>query len=228
VQRQRFISPKACLDLTSSLIQESHIYTLINCIFECGIPTIVQRNELQEVDYLTQVSFEVWERTSSTTSNPVTSPGTPSLPTLSTFSPTPRRILSIFQSIPGISMSPPLFTSSPTVSSPGTPFSMLNQNRYSLRIAFSPGCTVTDPLDIQLDSKHCISVAPRRPLTGFLDVEFIKELLEKKFARVELPKRFLLVNLRGEMGRGFGGGAWNSDISDDTSDVGSSVKGDFN
>jgi len=76
-------------------------------------------------------------------------------------------------------------------------------------------------LDIQLDSKHCINVAPRRPLTNHLDVDVIKELLEKKFDRVELPKRFLPVSIRGEEGNGITNVPWSSDISEEASDVGS-------
>ena len=79
---------------------------------------------------------------------------------------------------------------------------------------------MNDPLDVQLDSKHCINVAPRRPLTNHLGVDVIRDLLERKFSRVELPKRFLPVSVRGELGKS----NWNSDVSDDTSDVGSSFR----
>jgi inositol-hexakisphosphate/diphosphoinositol-pentakisphosphate 1-kinase len=87
---------------------------------------------------------------------------------------------------------------------------------------------VNDPLDIQLDSKHCINVAQRRPLTNHLDVDLVKDLLEKKFSRVQLPKRFLPVSIRGEVGKGSTSVPWSSDISDDTSEVSSIAKGEEN
>jgi inositol-hexakisphosphate/diphosphoinositol-pentakisphosphate 1-kinase len=76
-------------------------------------------------------------------------------------------------------------------------------------------------LDIQLDSKHCINVAQRRPLTNHLDVDIVKELLEKTFSRVKLPRRFLPVNIHGEVGNGITSVPWSSDVSEETSDVGS-------
>ena len=87
---------------------------------------------------------------------------------------------------------------------------------------------MNDPLDIQLDSKHCINVAQRRPLTNHLDVDVIRALLSQKFVRVELPKRFLPVSIRGEAGRGITSVPWNSsDISEESnSDVPSSIKSD--
>jgi len=110
----------------------------------------------------------------------------------------------------------------PSPITPSTPaVTTSTPNKYSLRIGFSPGCTVSDPLDIQLDSKHCINVAQRRPLTNHLDVDVIKELLEKKFGRVELPKLFLPVSIRGELGKGIESIPGSSEVSEDASDIGS-------
>jgi inositol hexakisphosphate/diphosphoinositol-pentakisphosphate kinase len=83
---------------------------------------------------------------------------------------------------------------------------------YSIRITISPGCHTFDPLDVQLDSKHCISCAPRRSLTAHADWKEVLETLRAKFHqyvqtscyrcvktnlifRVKLPKSFLAVNL---------------------------------
>jgi len=66
-------------------------------------------------------------------------------------------------------------------------------------------------------------VAQRRPLTNHLDVAVIKDLLEKKFTRVELPKHFLPVSIRGEAGKGVASVPWSPDGLDDTSEVGAVV-----
>ncbi|KAI1802814.1 histidine phosphatase superfamily-domain-containing protein [Daldinia bambusicola] len=125
--------------------KESHIYTLLNCILEGGIETKINRRTIPELDYLSQICFELYE---SETKLPVDAP----------------------------------VVDQPTFN-------------YSIRITISPGCHIFDPLDIQLDSKHCIGCAPRRSLTPHADWKKVIETLRAKFHQVKLPKTFLAVNL---------------------------------
>ncbi|ORZ14442.1 histidine phosphatase superfamily-domain-containing protein [Lobosporangium transversale] len=101
--------------------KESHVHTLLNIVYLSGIPTRLSKNELPELDYLTQITFELYERSGSNT------------PGAALQSPQPRE--------------------------------------YSLRIGFSPGAGNSNILDLQMDSKHCLSVMPRRNLTDHLPLE---------------------------------------------------------
>ncbi len=123
--------------------KESHIYTLLNTILEGGVPAKIKRSAIPELDYLSQICFELYE------SENKTPPGAEDVA----------------------------------------------KYAYSIRITISPGCHTFDPLDVQLDSKHCISCAPRRSLTAHKDWKEVIEILKAKFHQVKLPKSFLAVNL---------------------------------
>ncbi len=103
--------------------KESHIYTLLNCILEGGVKTKIQRNAIPELDYLSHITFELYEAEDKDTDT---------------------------------------FT-------------------YSIRITITPGCHTSDPLDVQLDSKHSIGCAPKRSLTPHQDWKEVIETLRAKF-----------------------------------------------
>ncbi|CAG8433551.1 6739_t:CDS:2 [Ambispora gerdemannii] len=46
-----------------------------------------------------------------------------------------------------------------------------DDKEYSLRVAFSPGAHDPNILDIQLDARHCLNVAPRKNLTDHLPLD---------------------------------------------------------
>lgn len=127
------------------------MYTLLNCIFESEIETIMERNRIPEMDYLTQICFELFESE-------------------------PKSKNNFFEQGEGKSAE--------------------TTKKYAVKITISPGCHSSDPLDLQLDSKHCIGCAPRRALTKHLDIN--DELMRNfkcRFSRVNLPKRFTPVNI---------------------------------
>jgi hypothetical protein len=118
--------------------KESHVYTLLNVIYESQIPTKINRNALPELDYLTQITFELWECEDT---------------------------------------------------------DMPDSKRYSIRLSISPGCNSQAPLDVQLDSKHCIACIPRRGFTKHLDCDVLVAKMRSKFNRVSMPQKFIPVNI---------------------------------
>ncbi|GIZ45957.1 hypothetical protein CKM354_000910200 [Cercospora kikuchii] len=146
--------------------KESHIYTLLNCILEGGVQTKIARNAIPELDYLSQICFELYE-----SENPD--------------------------------------ACAHNAANPDEP--QQNPFNYSIRITISPGCHTFDPLDVQLDSKHCIGCAPRRSLTNHGEWRTVLETLREKFDTVKLPKSFTAVNLSERHPQEFSKSAVNSD-----------------
>jgi hypothetical protein len=109
--------------------KESHIYTLLNCIIEGGIKTKIERKNIPELDYLSQINFELYESENAIADEEMGK----------------------------------------------------DRYNYSIRIAISPGCHTFDPLDLSLDSKHCIGIAPRRSLTSHVNYKDVLETLRAKF-----------------------------------------------
>jgi hypothetical protein len=110
--------------------KESHIYTLLNCIIEGGVETKIKRSTIPELDYLSQICFELYES-------------------------------ELKQAPDGPDDEP--------------------KYEYSIRITISPGCHVSDPLHVQMDSRHSIGCAPRRSLTPHGDWLQVIKTLRAKF-----------------------------------------------
>ncbi|OBT88100.1 hypothetical protein VE02_03624 [Pseudogymnoascus sp. 03VT05] len=159
--------------------KESHIYTLLNCILEGGIQTKIARSAIPELDYLSQICFELYE--SETTPSPA--PKAQSAPELAP----PADMAALAELAANLPSAPE------PIPSPAPPPEQTFA--YSIRITISPGCHTYDPLDVQLDSKHCIGCAPRRSLTQHMDWKEVIETLRAKFHQVRLPKSFLAINL---------------------------------
>ena len=145
--------------------KESHIYTLLNCILGGGVPSKIARKAIPELDYLSQICFELYE-----------SQNDDELSVQSQQAQTGRE-------------------GDPSSSSSSASDRSQDSFNYSIRIAISPGCHTFDPLDVQLDSKHCIGCAPRRGLTAHGDWKEVIATLKNKFHTVKLPRSFLAVNL---------------------------------
>ncbi|EGF81043.1 hypothetical protein BATDEDRAFT_35026 [Batrachochytrium dendrobatidis JAM81] len=107
-------TPSTCLYFT----KESKIICLLNIVLLCGLKTkVTSPAKIPELDYLTQISFELYERHGGNTE--ATSDG---------------------------------------------------QREYSLRIAFSAGAHDSNLIDLHLDRKHSLSVAPRRWISDHIDL----------------------------------------------------------
>jgi len=109
--------------------KESKMMCLLNIVLLCGLKCNASPANIPELDYLTQITFELYERRGSTSQD----------------------------------------------------------HEYSLRIGFSPGAHDSNMIDLELDSKHALSVAPR---------VFISDHIPCQEALIHLaPKHVTLVNL---------------------------------
>lgn len=69
------------------------------------------------------------------------------------------------------------------------------EKRHQVRVTISPGCNSLSPLDVQLDSKHCIQCVPKRGLTHYMDLDELIEHFREVSSRVCLPNKFLPVKI---------------------------------
>ncbi|KAI9034355.1 histidine phosphatase superfamily-domain-containing protein [Hyaloraphidium curvatum] len=132
--------------------KESKVITLLNVILLCGIPVRLSYSpqEVDEVDYLTQIVFELYERTRHT--SPIVSNAAIASPASSS----PNSEANDVISRAGTPQIRPMTPSS------GAP------REYSIRLSFSPGAHDPSLIDTQIDAKHSISVQPRRWITDHI------------------------------------------------------------
>ncbi|KAI9193097.1 histidine phosphatase superfamily-domain-containing protein [Polychytrium aggregatum] len=114
--------PRTCLYFT----KESKVISLLNVVLLSGLPTKVAHSEVCELDYMTQISFELYERTRGLASSEA-----PEVP-----------------------------------------------REYSLRIGFSPGASDPNLIDLQLDSRHSLTVKPRRWISDHVSLDDALGFLE--------------------------------------------------
>jgi len=108
-------SPKPCTRLYFT--KESKVICLLNIVLLSELPTSVDQGDTDELDYLTQITFEIYERSKN--------------------------------------VGPDQYIS-----------------EYSMRISFSPGAHDSNLIDLQIDGKHSISVAPRKSITDHVSLDF--------------------------------------------------------
>ncbi|KAJ3031864.1 UNVERIFIED_CONTAM: hypothetical protein HDU68_011623 [Siphonaria sp. JEL0065] len=108
--------------------KESKVICLFNIVLLCGLPTLMTVNDIDELDYLTQINFELHER---------------------------KRGLET------------------------------EDREYSLRIAFSPGAHDPNLMDMHFDTKHSLSVAPRKWISDHISLD---EALTHLSPNLELKK----------------------------------------
>jgi hypothetical protein len=88
--------------------KESKVYSLLNVVLLSGLKTKVRPTDIAELDYLTQITFELYERSAGSVER--------------------------------------------------------SEAEYSLRIGFSPGAHDPNLIELHLDNRHSLSVAPRKYL----------------------------------------------------------------
>ncbi|TPX39866.1 hypothetical protein SeMB42_g06213 [Synchytrium endobioticum] len=115
--------------------KESKVITLLNIVLLCGLPTKLTGFEVDnELDYLTQITFELYERVR------------------------------------------------------GCASADLDAREYSLRIGFSQGAHDPNLVDLRLDDRHSISVAPRRFISDHINLDEALSYLPTSLSAIPSPR----------------------------------------
>jgi inositol hexakisphosphate/diphosphoinositol-pentakisphosphate kinase len=146
--------------------KESHIYTLLNCILEGGIKTKIERKNIPELDYLAQINFELYESMNADFEEDNTADE------------------EAVEDEPNVDEAGNGSDEGPSDEAKKKKMKQKKERdlyNYSIRISISPGCHTSNPLDVELDSKHCIGIAARRSLTSHESYKDVLETLRAKF-----------------------------------------------
>ncbi|CAO1613511.1 unnamed protein product [Parajaminaea phylloscopi] len=137
--------------------KESHIHTLLNLILASDLPVIMPN--MPPLDYFSSITFEVFEKTTSSAGG--------STGTSTTHSPAPSES---GHSVDSRSVSPGQSQQRP---------------ERSLLITVSEGAHSSNILSIDLDARHSIHPLPRRPLTQHLELSEAVQRLSAHSLSVE-------------------------------------------
>ena len=173
--------------------KESHVYPLLNLVlYHFMSEEKASAVQVLELDYLTQISFEIYERRRHlASSSAIVSPMILSEPDISCQL---GNNCSQEKNVPSnLSLSQPMDSDLPgrshrtslTASGASTPnlassshFPTSCPSEFAIRIGLSPGANSDGILEMQMDQKHAISVAPRVWITDYIKLDDFLEKLE--------------------------------------------------
>ncbi len=178
--------------------KESHIHTLLNLVLSSNLPIVMP--QMPPLDYFSSITFEVYERTSTSTygvgaysapqsprtgsgfNAPNTQRSAQSTPALGPSAGPEMPNEELDDTTPGLTGAPRLRAqgsaqaSSIRTGGGGSGGATKPKPERSLLITVSEGAHSSNILSINLDARHALAPLPRRPLTSHMDFD---EALQK-------------------------------------------------
>ena len=172
--------------------KESHVYPVLNIVlyYLVGEENLKKDLHILELDYLTQISFEIYERrrhfsSSSLTVSPLLLESdlsvvgrkrstTSCTTSFSSTYPTPiqeNTVSSNLASMNGI------FEASQSLPEALNVYPTVSPSEFAIRIGLSSGANSDSILDLHMDQMHAISVAPRVWITEYIKLDIFLERL---------------------------------------------------